>query len=145
MDDHSPDRRPGPEVSPGWAEVLAAVRRREHGELRTAPERQPVLELAMSVGLTDLPHAVGCSVSRQEPDGRFVTPVAAGPVAQFLDDAQYAHDDGPCLRAARSGQPEWLDPLAADERWPEFVHRAPRPGSAARCRCRWAGPGCRPP
>ena len=112
------------EISSGWSELLAAVRRCEDGGPPSAPERQVALELAVSVGLATLPGAAGCSITRPRSGGGFVTPVAAGPVALALDEVQYTTDDGPCLRAARSGRPEQLDSLAADERWPELVRRA---------------------
>jgi hypothetical protein len=110
--------------SPGWGELLAAVRHCQNGEPLPEPDEQAALELATSVGLATLPGTVGCSISLQRPDGGFVTPAAAGPVARILDDVQYASDDGPCVRAARTGVFERLDPMEADRRWPELVRRA---------------------
>jgi hypothetical protein len=113
-----------PDVQSGWAELLSVVRRCESGEPLAEPEQQAALELATTVGLAALPGALGCSISLQRPDTGFVTPAAAGKVAIILDDVQYALGDGPCIRAARTGKPEKLDPIATDRRWPELVRQA---------------------
>ena len=111
------------EISSGWSELLAAVRRCEDGGPPSAPERQVALELAVSVGLATLPGAAGCSITRPRSGGGFVTPVAAGPVALALDEVQYTTDDGPCLRAARTGRPSWAFTVLSRCRWPS---RPPR-------------------
>jgi len=113
-----------PDVPAGWGDLLAVVRRCESGEPLPEPEQQAALELATAVGLATLPGAIGCSISLQRPDAGFVTPAAAGNVAIILDDVQYTIGDGPCVRAARTGKPERLDPIATDRRWPELVRQA---------------------
>ena len=66
------------DISPGWGELLATVRRRENGAAMPQADRQEALELATSLGLATLPGAVGCSISVQRPDGAFTTPAGAG-------------------------------------------------------------------
>jgi hypothetical protein len=116
------------DISPGWGELLTTVRRCEKGEALPRADRQAALELATSLGLATMPGAVGCSLSVQRPDGRFITPAGSGAVAMLLDDVQYRQDDGPCLRAARTGAPERLNSLADDRRWPELVQVAAENG-----------------
>jgi hypothetical protein len=115
----------------GWNELLAVVRSCERGEPLPESQQQAALELAASVGRSSLIGAVGCSITVLRPDGGFVTPAAAGDVARILDDVQYAEDDGPCVRAARTGKPQRLDAMTLDQRWPTFVHRAAENGVAS--------------
>jgi ANTAR domain-containing protein/GAF domain-containing protein len=116
------------DISPGWGELLATVRRCENGEALPLADRQAAVELGTSLGLATLPGAVGCSLTVQRTDGGFGTPAAAGSVAMLLDDVQYAQDDGPCLRAARTGAPERLNSMAVDDRWPELFRVAAENG-----------------
>lgn len=120
------------DISASWGDLLALVRQCEGGQPLSEPGRQAALQLAVSVGLATVPGAVGCSISLRQPDGGFVTPAAAGPVSILLDDLQYAQGDGPCLRAARTGQAQRLDSFAAAEPdWPEFVRQGLTNGVAS--------------
>lgn len=58
-----------------------------------------------------------------------VTPAFYGDVAQLLDAAQYASDDGPCLTAYRTGETIRLDSIATEsQRWPAFAAQAAEHG-----------------
>jgi hypothetical protein len=118
-------------ILPGWGELLTVVRRCERGEPLPEQDQQDALDLATSVGLATLTDIVGCSISLQRPDGGYATPAAAGEVAQILDDVQYAENDGPCLRAARTGRMERLNSIATDGRWPALARRAAETGVAS--------------
>jgi len=52
--------------------------------------------------------------------GRPTTMGSTDEVAERLDDAQYAADDGPCLAAARHEKSVRIDTVASESRWPEF-------------------------
>jgi hypothetical protein len=119
------------EMSSGWSDLLDVVRRCERGEPLPESDRQESLQLATAVGLATLPGAVGCSISLQQPEGGFFTPAAAGDVATILDDVQYANDDGPCVRAARTGNPQRVDEMGADPRWPDLARQAVDHGVAS--------------
>jgi GAF domain-containing protein len=53
-----------------------------------------------------------------------VTAACSDPVAAQADEAQYETGDGPCLRAARTGEEIRIDEMPAERRWPEFADRA---------------------
>lgn len=45
-----------------------------------------------------------------------------------LDEIQYGNGDGPCLRAARSGEVVVMADVASDGRWPDYETRAAEQG-----------------
>ncbi|MEU6388049.1 GAF and ANTAR domain-containing protein [Streptomyces sp. NPDC046939] len=55
-----------------------------------------------------------------ERDGRPLTVVSVGPVAQKLDENQYGQDDGPCLRALRSGEELAVVDMLHEHRWGDY-------------------------
>jgi GAF domain-containing protein len=70
--------------------------------------------------------AAGVTLQRE---GGPITPAFYGDVAQLLDAAQYASDDGPCLTAYRTGEAIRLDSIATEsERWPAFAAQAAKHG-----------------
>ena len=62
----------------------------------------------------------GAGVSLADGDGalRFLT--ATDGRADRVEQAQLAHQDGPCLTAFRTGKLVTVDDLAQDDRWPEY-------------------------
>jgi GAF domain-containing protein len=57
------------------------------------------------------------------------TPAFYGDVAQLLDAAQYAADDGPCLTAYRTGETIRIDSIANESaRWPALAAEAAEHG-----------------
>jgi GAF domain-containing protein len=55
---------------------------------------------------------------------RPTTVVTTGSLATDLDETQYAEGDGPCLRAARTGEVIEIRDTRADDRWPGYLPRA---------------------
>ena len=64
-------------------------------------------------------------------DGRLRTVAASNDVVLQMDHDQYTTAQGPCLDAATLGEPFSSSSLAAEQRWPEFVPRAPARGIAS--------------
>ena len=103
-----------------WARLLGVV-----GGRRTplaAPMSTPMsmsmseaLELSADIG----PDVVGASVTEMV-GPNFRTPATSGATPLELDLAQYAAGAGPCLAAARDRQPQQVDDLGADTRYPQF-------------------------
>jgi GAF domain-containing protein len=52
---------------------------------------------------------------------RPVTVASSTPQARVMDGLQYAHGDGPCLTAMRTGKTVYVGDVAAELRWPEYV------------------------
>src|SRR3954462_10987253 len=48
--------------------------------------------------------------------------------ASQVDEIQYGHDEGPCLRSLATGQVVVIDDLADDDRWGDYRVRAPGHG-----------------
>jgi hypothetical protein len=70
-----------------------------------------------------VPGAVRCSVALIGEGGPPAV-AASGPVAQALDDLQYAEGDGPGLEAARTRTLVTAPELQSDPRWPRLAERA---------------------
>lgn len=56
------------------------------------------------------------------------TAVFTGELSRNLDETQYGGDDGPCLHAARHGEPVEIQDMRSDGRWPGFAESAVRHG-----------------
>lgn len=80
---------------------------------------QKVVVLALHV----LGSADSVSITLPVPNG-FRTSNTSGEVALRLDEAQYAGDDGPCLRAVRTARQVQVDIGVDGERWPQFDEKA---------------------
>ena len=52
--------------------------------------------------------------------------VATDPAAERADEHQYQSEEGPCLDAVRTGEANFVDSLAREDRWPTFT-----PGAVA--------------
>jgi GAF domain-containing protein len=85
-----------------------------------------VLQRVMRATLEIVPGAELVSVTMQENE-RFVTPFYTDPLADEIDQVQYAVDEGPCLEAIRSDGTgfAWSADLGSDtDHWPKFGPRA---------------------
>ncbi|WP_333779143.1 GAF and ANTAR domain-containing protein, partial [Streptomyces sp. IBSBF 3136] len=90
--------------------------------LETASVREflrHLVEDAMKVS-----RAEGCGVTVRQRD-RPLTVVSTGAVAEKLDEKQYGQDDGPCLRALRTGEIVYVPDTLEETRWGSY------PGFAA--------------
>ncbi|MEU0742949.1 GAF and ANTAR domain-containing protein [Streptomyces sp. NPDC006134] len=67
----------------------------------------------------ELSHVEGTGVTLER-DGRPLTVVSAGPPAPKLDEKQYGQDDGPCLRALRTGEEIVIDDMLREDRWGDY-------------------------
>jgi hypothetical protein len=90
--------------------------------LDVTPTVGGVLRLVVGAASAIVPDADLVSVTLREADGRFHTPVETDPVAVRLDQAQYDHDEGPCVESARPDGPAIARSrdLANEPRWPSF-------------------------
>jgi len=52
---------------------------------------------------------------------RPITVASSTPQARVMDELQYAHGDGPCLSAMRTGKTIYVGDVATERRWPEYV------------------------
>jgi GAF domain-containing protein len=52
---------------------------------------------------------------------RPVTVASSTPQARVMDELQYAHGDGPCLSAMRTGKTIYVADVTSERRWPEYV------------------------
>ncbi len=77
-----------------------------------------------------VPSAHSVSITVADPSG-FRTSNASQDEALVVDLAQYAGDDGPCLRSCRSASQVQVAVGAESERWPEFHAKATELGVTA--------------
>jgi GAF domain-containing protein len=63
-----------------------------------------------------LPGGVSCGITLRRDHGAF-TVASSDSRASQVDEIQYGHDEGPCLRSLATGQVVVVDDLAEDDRW----------------------------
>ncbi|WP_165372685.1 GAF and ANTAR domain-containing protein [Pengzhenrongella frigida] len=80
---------------------------------------QRLVEIAVAFLGGDI--SAGVTVSRY---GHPVTVASSDRYASQFDEAQYGHNEGPCLTAMRSGNVVLIDDLASDERFSQYRPRA---------------------
>ncbi|MGH3170122.1 MAG: GAF and ANTAR domain-containing protein [Trebonia sp.] len=71
-----------------------------------------------------VPGGLSCGMTLRLRGRAPVTAACSDPLASQADDVQYQAGDGPCLRAARTGEEIRIDDMSAESRWPEFAARA---------------------
>ena len=79
-----------------------------------------VLQRVVEIAATALPVAAHVSMTVADERG-LTSPAATGPVAQELDETQYAYGHGPCVDAAFSRAPVVVRDMEAESRWPDFL------------------------
>ncbi|MBB4689122.1 GAF and ANTAR domain-containing protein [Amycolatopsis jiangsuensis] len=96
-------------------------------ETKTVAE---ALQLVVDAAGHVVPNAALVSVTLCTPGGEFYTPVRTDAVAVALDEVQYRSGSGPCLDAARTDGPGYVDStdLAVENRWPQFAVAAVQHG-----------------
>ena len=87
-----------------------------------------VLQTVADLTTEVLPGHVEASVTLLIAD-RATTVVHTGRLALDLDETQYGQGDGPCLHAARSGEPTEVSDARSDTRWRDYMERAIERGS----------------
>ena len=87
-----------------------------------------VLQTVADLTTEVLPGDIEASVTLLVAD-RATTVVHTGQLALDLDETQYCQGDGPCLHAARSGEPVEVTDARSDRRWPDYTERAVERGS----------------
>jgi GAF domain-containing protein len=75
-----------------------------------------------------LPGSIEASVSMLV-ENKPTTFVYTGQLALDLDESQYAEGYGPCLHAARTGEPVEISDARTDSRWPGYMEQAVARGS----------------
>lgn len=94
-------------------------------DLRTST-LQDVLTLVAELARDTIPGAEEVSVSLlQGEEG--ATPAFTGPLALESDERQYV-SGGPCVDAARTGEPVVVRDTRTEERWPDYIAGAVRAG-----------------
>ena len=63
-----------------------------------------------------LPGEVSCGITLRRDHGAF-TVASSDSRASQVDEIQYGHDEGPCLRSLATGEVVVVDDLAEDDRW----------------------------
>ena len=104
---------PVPMDVPGAFEQLGRIALAEH-------TMESVLQLVCQLTTEVMPGDVAASISVISGE-RMETPVFAGQLALDLDERQYRQGDGPCLQAAKTGQPVEVSDTRTDGRWPGYL------------------------
>jgi GAF domain-containing protein len=81
-----------------------------------------VLNKVATLAKQVIPQAAGAALTLI--GDRATTVASSGELATELDERQYTADHGPCLQAARTGQPVYVPDMTAEERWPDYVPQA---------------------
>jgi GAF domain-containing protein len=90
---------------------------------------QHVVDLALeSLAYCD---GVGMKLVDREGQSAQRAHATTGTRSSDLDALQEALDEGPCVECLRTGELHLLDPVTADERWPDFAPLARRAGLTA--------------
>lgn len=95
---------------------LATLLRPDGGET-VDPER--LVQFAVGA----MPNAEHCAITVVQDRSRPRTLAATGALTQYVDDLQYATQEGPCLDVIDCDDVIQVDDLAVDERWPAFSRR----------------------
>jgi GAF domain-containing protein len=66
-----------------------------------------------------LPGDVSCGITLRRDRGA-TTVASSDERARRVDEVQYGHDEGPCLRALATGQAVVVDDLAEDDEWGDY-------------------------
>jgi GAF domain-containing protein len=89
---------------------------------------ESLLQTVADLVTTVLPGNLEASVTLLVKDAPS-TVASTGRLALDLDAVQYERGDGPCLRAARTGEATEIADTRADSRWPDYTRRAAERGN----------------
>lgn len=90
---------------------------------RTRDVLDAALKLVVTMCQAVIGNADGVSITLPR-DGHFGTIVASNATVRAMDDDQYDTGQGPCLDAAQHGERFFIDELAQERRWSQFIPRA---------------------
>lgn len=93
------------------------------GALETEPSEQEILEAVCAEAVRAVPGADMASITAIR-DGEPETAASTDERAVDIDRVQYAAGEGPCLRAAETGEIVRLPLATAGALWPEFTQHA---------------------
>jgi GAF domain-containing protein len=77
------------------------------------------LDQLTALTVTVLPGEVSCGITLRRERGA-TTVASSDSRASQVDEIQYGHDDGPCLRSLATGQVVAVDDLVQDDRWGNY-------------------------
>ncbi|MEV6609551.1 GAF and ANTAR domain-containing protein [Kutzneria sp. NPDC051319] len=101
------------------AEIASAVQELTSVLARTT-NKETILQAVAEQVVSVVPGADMASITVLGEAGPY-TSASTDPRAWHIDDAQYAENDGPCLRAARTGALVRIEVPTAAELWPTFT------------------------
>jgi GAF domain-containing protein len=109
---------PGPESSPVVPELaVASSAAAELQQLLLATDDiTGFLDQLTTLTVKVLPGEVSCGLTLRRDHGAF-TVASSDSRASQVDEIQYGHDEGPCLRSLATGEVVVVDDLANEDRW----------------------------
>ncbi len=102
-------------VAPASAEAGSAVAELQQ-LLLTTEDITGFLDQLTALTVKVLPGEVSCGITLRRDHGA-TTVASSDSRASQVDEIQYGHDEGPCLRALATGQVVVVEDLADDDRW----------------------------
>ncbi len=117
----------GEPIPPEHLDELTAALADLTGALENEPSEQEVLDAVCADAVRAVPGADMASITAIR-DGEPETAASTDDRAVEIDRVQYAAGEGPCLRAAETGEIVRLPLATAGAIWPEFTEHAVRLG-----------------
>jgi hypothetical protein len=102
-------------LAPVLAEAGSAVAELQQ-LLLTTEDITGFLDQLTALTVTVLPGEVSCGITLRRERGA-TTVASSDSRASQVDEIQYGHDEGPCLRSLATGQVVAVDDLVQDDRW----------------------------
>ncbi|MET0999814.1 MAG: GAF and ANTAR domain-containing protein [Marmoricola sp.] len=106
-------------VDPGSASFFARVSR----DLMQVADERPTLQSVVERAVEVVPACDWASVTLRRRRNRTETVASSSEVAGSADQLQYDLDEGPCVKAARSGEPQLSNDLRHSREWPTWGPR----------------------
>src|SRR6185369_14423353 len=117
----------GEPILPEDLDELTAAMANLTGTLEAEPAETEILDAVCAEAVRAVPGADMASITAIR-DGEPETAASTDDRAVEIDRGQYAAGEGPCLRAAETGEIVRLPLATADAVWPEFTEHARRLG-----------------
>jgi GAF domain-containing protein len=109
----------GRAADPGLARELSELAR----DLQAERDTQAVLQRIVAATLSEIPSAVAAGITTVE-RGHFSTAAETDEILGVIDQVQYRHNDGPCVRSLREEITVRSDDLTDEPRWPKYAAAA---------------------